>query len=99
MYAHSGSYNKLDIFEIKAPKERWGNAAREALADLKPYSANLDGHTLEYYRKIVQARTETDRLLLYYTDGAMPAANYDEELEILQREIKLCEQMGIHLSV
>lgn len=97
MYAHSGSMESVDIFHIKTPKERWGKKQKEALADLKPYSANLDGHTLEYYRKVVQARTETDKLILYYTDGHMPAANFEEELEILQREIKMCEKLNIHL--
>lgn len=97
MFAHSGSMSKVDIFEVKGPKERWGTEQKEALDKLVPFSANLDGHTLEYYRKVLQKRTETDRLLLYYTDGAMPAANYVEELEVLQREIKICDQMGIHL--
>ena len=97
MYAHSGSWDAVDIFEIKGPKERWGTKQREALEKLNPYSGNLDGHSLEYYRKVIEKRQETDRLILYYTDGAMPASNYSEELEILQREIKLCERLGIHL--
>lgn len=97
MYAHSGDMRAMEIFEVKGPKERWGVQQREALANLKPYSANLDGHTLEYYRKVMQRRSETDRMILYYTDGAMPAANFHEELQILQREIKICEQQGIHL--
>lgn len=97
VYAHSGSMGTLDIFEIKNPKEKWGKKQKEALDKLQPFSANLDGHTLEYYRKVAQRRPETDRLILYYTDGAMPAANYHEELEILQREIKMCEKLDIHL--
>ena len=97
MYAHSGDFDAVAIFEIKGPKEPWGKKQRESLDALNPYSGNLDGHTLEYYRKVVERRPETDRLLLYYTDGAMPASNYDEELEILQREIKTCERLGVHL--
>jgi hypothetical protein len=35
--------------------------------------------------------------MLYYTDGAMPLENFKEELDILQREIKLCEKLDIHI--
>ena len=97
MYAHSGALDGVDIFPIKLPKERWGAKTKERLDTLRPYSANLDGHTMEYYRKVVEARSETDRMILYYTDGAMPAANYHEELDVLQREIKICKQQNIHL--
>lgn len=97
IYAHSGNRDAVAIFEIKAAKEPWGKEQKQALEDLQPYSGNIDGHTLEYYRKVCEARPETDKLLLYYTDGHMPAANYDEELFILQREIKLCDQLGIKL--
>lgn len=95
--AHSGSEHYVEIFEIKAPTDRWGRKERQALSQLQPYNANLDGHTLEYYRKVAAARTETDRSILYYTDGAMPAANFKEELFVLQREIATCQRTGIHL--
>ena len=39
----------------------------------------------------------TDKIILYCTDGKMPAENHDEELEILQREIKICKQKGYTL--
>lgn len=97
LYAHSGSAANVEIFELKNDKEPWGKKQKEALAALQPYSGNLDGHALEFFRKVAERRQETDRLLMYYTDGAMPASNYKEELEILQREIKLCERLGIHL--
>lgn len=97
VYAHSGSARHVDIFEVKSPTDPWSKNQKTALIDLQPYSANLDGHTLEYYRKVAEKRTETDKLILYYTDGAMPAANFKEELEILQREIKVCKRLGIHL--
>lgn len=95
--AHSGDESSLELFHVKKDREPWGPHQQEALAKLQPYSANVDGHTLEYYRKLVQRRQETDRIILYFTDGAMPMSNYDEELEILQREIEMCKQLGIHL--
>lgn len=103
VYAHSGSdhdpdshsYSNgvdLDIYLIKEPDEPWSAAVQQRLTSIGPDSANLDGHTIEYYRKILDKRSETDRIMLYYTDGKMPAENYDEELEILQREIKICKR-------
>ena len=103
VYAHSGSghdpgsYSRshgfdLDIYLIKEPDEPWSAAVQQRLTSIGPDSANLDGHTIEYYRKILDGRSETDRILLYYTDGKMPAENHNEELEILQREIKICKR-------
>lgn len=97
VYGHSGNYQSLAMFVIKNDKEPWGKGPRKALEELQPYSANLDGHSLEFYRKVAERRTETDKLILYYTDGAMPLANYDEELEILQREIVTCQKLQIRL--
>lgn len=101
MYAHSGSYDLngmcLAIMEVKTVKEAWGDVQRQAVRDLISYSANIDGHTLEFYRKIIQRSSADQKLILYYTDGDMPAENYSEELEILQREIAICRQLGIEL--
>jgi hypothetical protein len=102
VYAHSGNYHEpeegriggldMDIYHIKDPDEPWTDATRERLSKLAPDSVNLDGHTFEYYRKILDKRPETDKVMLYYTDGKMPAENHDEELIILKREIKICRQ-------
>lgn len=102
IYGHSGNYHSplggrsngldLDIYMVKEPNDPWNGDAKQRLRDLGPDSANLDGHTLEYYRKICDRRTETNRIIMYYTDGKMPAENHDEELNLLQREIKYCKQ-------
>jgi hypothetical protein len=96
VYAHTGS-SWVDIYEIKKFSDRWGPEQKELLQRLTSSSANLDGHTLQFYRKQVMKAQATDRTILYFTDGAMPAWNYEEELEVLQAEIKLCAQLGIHL--
>lgn len=105
--AHSGNFHApggsrsegmdLDIYIIKEPNEPWTDLAKERLRQIGPDSANLDGHTLEYYRKFIERRTETDKIIMYYTDGKMPAENHDEELVILQREIKVCKRQNITL--
>jgi hypothetical protein len=107
VYAHSGgpenadtySYEctQVDLFEVKAFDDPWGPIQHGALRDLGPYSANLDGHTLEFYRKRMQAEDTTDKWIFYYTDGQMPAENYDEELEVLKFNIEMCRKLGIHL--
>ena len=106
MYAHSGSpsrtYNgsgyqqafTLDLFVIKAAEESWTDKTRQRLSDLEGGANNLDGHTLEFYRKVCDRRTETDRVVMYYTDGQMPAENYHEELTILRRELGTCAAKG-----
>lgn len=102
VYAHSGDVdydNKfwLDMFEIKSFDAPWGAVEQEALSKLCAASANLDGHTLEFYRRLIEKRSETDKIIMYYSDGQMPAENYHEELEILQREIMTCKKKKITL--
>lgn len=102
VYAHSGNYHApsdgrrsgldLDVYHIKDPDEPWTEAVQERLLQIGPDAVNLDGHTMEYYRKVLDTRRETHCVMLYYTDGKMPAENYDEELEILQREIRICRR-------
>jgi hypothetical protein len=102
VYCHSGKEhdprsgrwqgNDLDIYIIKEPDEPWSENIKQRLQEIGPDSQNLDGHTFEYYRKILDRRPEVNKVMLYYTDGKMPAENHDEELEILTREIRICRQ-------
>lgn len=92
MYAHSGTYRggKYDLMmhELKAPDEPWNDKTRIRLDGLGASEANLDGHTMEFYRKILDSRREKTRILHYYTDGAMPCENGPEERDVLKREIR-----------
>ena len=103
IYAHTGDGGWgsddlfMDIYEIKGFNQQWNDEAREALDRLCSASQNLDGHTIEYYRKTIERVDATDKIIMYYTDGKMPAENHDEELEILQREIRTCKAKGISL--
>lgn len=102
IYGHSGNYHQptggrsngldLDIYLIKEANEPWNTEVKQRLREIGPDSANLDGHTLEYYRKVCDRRPETEKIIMYYTDGKMPAENHDEELMLLQREIRYCKQ-------
>jgi cobalamin biosynthesis protein CobT len=105
VYGHSGGTNIKDVydyadqqelwtFEVKGPNEPWNSEARDRLCNLLPIAENFDGHTIEAYRKILDARTETDRTILYFTDGAMPAAHPEEEEEVLREELQTCSRKG-----
>jgi cobalamin biosynthesis protein CobT len=101
IYAHSGVHSgsgsyALMVEEIATPTTQF-TKAMEKLSTLNAYSANLDGHTMQVYRKLLQKQRGKDKLLLYFTDGAMPAENYSEELPLLQKEILLMRRLGIHL--
>lgn len=110
IFAHTGGYDSTDLqnysesqpnevwmLQIKGPDEPWNDAVKNRLATLQPVAENFDGHTLEFYRKQAQQRPETDRIIMYYTDGDMPAANAEEELPILVNEIELCKKNKITL--
>jgi cobalamin biosynthesis protein CobT len=87
----------LDMYEIKSFDQGWDDKAREALGAISSNAENLDGHGIEYYRRKIERHPATDKIILYYTDGKMPAANHDEELEILIREINYCKAHKITL--
>lgn len=104
VYGHSGSYTagygsglQLDMFHVKRFDEPWDAAAKDRCLKLHGCMANLDGHTLEFYRRDIEARRETDKLIMYFTDGEMPMENYNEELQFLKKNIVRCQQKGIHL--
>lgn len=106
VYAHSGEWMTsemsetgldglhMTVYNVKLPDEPWTNRTRHKLKSLGSDNVNLDGHQFEYYRRILDARPETDKILHYYTDGAMPAENADEEKVILVRELKTIKKKG-----
>lgn len=106
MWAHTadfweyGNYeagSKMQLLQIKTLEDPWDDDTQLRLASVNAWSGNLDGHTLEFMRKRAELSNATDRMIIYYTDGAMPAMNSDEEGDILLRETELCRKEGIHL--
>ena len=72
MYAHSGRYDKgytsvlVTHKVIKAPDEPWTQEAKDRLQHVgREDTGNFDGHSLEQYRKIIETRRETDKMVLY----------------------------------
>jgi cobalamin biosynthesis protein CobT len=101
VYAHSatpvGGTHILDMYAIKDFDSPWDTKSQKALLSIGSASENLDGHSLEFYRKMIERHPATDKIILYYSDGKMPAANYSEELTVLQREIETCRRKNITL--
>lgn len=94
VFAHTGSVDGLEITVVKEFNEPWNDKTQRRLAALRSGSANYDGHTLEFYRKALDRVAATDKILMYYSDGAMPAENFNEELALLKKEIRTCRQRG-----
>lgn len=103
MYAHSGSGNRmggwtLDLYEIKAADEPWNDVTKMRLRHMGSCSANLDGHTIQAYRKLLEKRREKKKILHYYSDGAMPCENGAEERAILREEIERFKRQQLILA-
>lgn len=97
VFAHCCGVNgrndfEMEVYRIKDFGAAWDPKAIEALSMICGFGGNLDGHAVEYFRKRLDEVQATDKVLLYYTDGKMPAANHDEELEVLQRELRLMKR-------
>lgn len=108
IWAHSAGYGNPNIqsdrddawgwmLAVKRADQPWDNAAKVRLACVQPTAGNVDGHTLEFCRKRAEESKALKRHICYYTDGAMPAMNHDEELEVLQENIRICERNKINL--
>ena len=87
----------MHLHHIKDWSDPWDSETKQHVAELVAIGGNVDGHALEYMRKQLGRVEATDKILLYYTDGKMPAANKEEELVVLQRQIKLCKRDRITL--
>lgn len=89
-YLDGGGYGyDLQFVEIKGWDEKWGELQKKRLRTIRHSRANLDGYTMMAYRRQLDARPEEVGILMYYTDGSMPAENFDEELVVLKNEVKL----------
>lgn len=87
----------MHLHHIKDWTEPWDSLIKKRISELVAVGGNLDGHALEFMRKQLARVEATDKILLYYTDGKMPAANHNEELEVLTRQLKLCKRDQITL--
>ena len=108
MYGHGGTgrlYSDPQSGEwsvrhlvVKGPDEPWSPEVKSRLKALcRDNTCNYDGHTMEQYRKVIEKRRETDKMILYVTDGKMPMMNFDEESRVLERELRILRQRRVEL--
>ncbi|ADD80854.1 vWFA [Rhodococcus phage ReqiDocB7] len=94
---HAAGGYTMDIHTVKTVKDPWSSATKDRLRLMGNAGSNFDGHSLQFYRKMIEKSRATDKIIMYFTDGAMPGAGTREELPVLQSEIRLCKQKGITL--
>lgn len=102
IYAHTGGMEDIaetdkvaaNVYEIKGKSDRWDTKHREILKNIGCGGVNLDGHTMQFYRKRLDNSGCTDNVLFYFTDGSMPAANYEEERDVLVNELGIMKRRG-----
>jgi hypothetical protein len=76
-----------DLYIAKTFKEPWNELSRLSLSSLQSCNANLDGQTMRAYMRMLASQRATDRILMYYTDGQMPAEDGIRQGRILNREL------------
>ena len=74
--------------------EPWDESAKLATAAFAGCSANLDGITMQTYINMLCTQRATDRILLYYTDGAMPAEDHHQQLVLLKDQLRRAKAMA-----
>lgn len=101
VYAHTATMDKgashyqLIVLPLNSVGGSW-QQGRKVVGSLQPGLENLDGHTMQVYRKLLERQPGKDKLLMYFTDGEMPAANPTEERAVLKNETAILRAKGIH---
>lgn len=82
------------MYPVKRATDPWGAQQREYLAALPPLAGSLDGHNLQFYRKLLDRSRARKKLLVYFTDGEIPEINAREERRIIEEEANLFKKRG-----
>ena len=109
MYGHTtGAYLRFgsgssgtmqSIMAFKTVNQPWTQQKAKDLLSTTSVAGSLDGHNFEFYRKVLQRSRANRKLLIYFTDGQIPATNRSEEVPIVQREIRNFRRYGISVLV
>ena len=104
IYAHTtneGSWGTktydMEIYQLKTWSEQWTPQVRDRLGHLEPGNTNQDGSILRLYRRQLQTRPTTEKILLYFTDGEIPGTGGSAEAAIMRSEVDACRRAGITL--
>ena len=87
----------MEIYQLKSWAEQWTPKVRDRLGRLEPGNTNQDGSILRLYRRQLQTRPATEKILLYFTDGEIPGTGGGAEAAIMRAEVDACRRAGITL--
>ena len=87
----------MEIYQLKTWSEQWTPQVRDRLGHLEPGNTNQDGSILRLYRRQLQTRPTTEKILLYFTDGEIPGTGGSAEAAIMRSEVDACRRAGITL--
>ena len=87
----------MEIYQLKTWAEQWTPQVRDRLGRLEPGNTNQDGSILRLYRRQLQTRPTTEKILLYFTDGEIPGTGGSAEAAIMRSEVDACRRAGITL--
>ena len=87
----------MEIYQLKTWSEQWTPQVRDRLGRLEPGNTNQDGSILRLYRRQLQTRPTTEKILLYFTDGEIPGTGGSAEAAIMRAEVDACRRAGITL--
>jgi len=79
---------------VKNFAEPWDQTAKSGLGALHSSHQNLDGLTMRTYVNLLCTQRATDRILLYYTDGQMPAEDFTNQRAILEAQCRRVKAMA-----
>ena len=89
----AGYYTTIRVAKNFA--EPWDSNSKSALAAFRSGHCNIDGVTMRTYINMLSTQRATDRILLYYTDGAMPAEDHEAQVVILKAQCRRAKAMAM----
>ena len=87
-----GNGRTLSLVELKDFDESWNAKAKDRFGRCGAFGTNHDGTLLEWARLKISKRKETDKIILYFSDGEV------RERELFEKNVKICAKSP-HLSI
>lgn len=97
LYAHTSEMDDVAIYEMKAPTAPWRPEVEQDLWSLAVGESNADGTIMTVYRRQLERSTATHKILLYFTDGAIPGYGGQGQAQTMRDEVEACRKAGITL--
>lgn len=83
------------VSTVKDINDQWDTNSKKILKLYTAGGGSLDGHNLQIYRKKLQKSKAKRKVLIYFTDGDIPATITDIEEPLVTIEVKKLKDAGI----